>query len=186
MSRLSIKRSWGLGIGTAFLLFLPLRTPVSVEAAPRTNKETCPKSFEPLISVMLAEIPAYANRVNTRANNPQNYVILASRADFEALPLLQASFPQEATSDSSSEVRQVFFSTLIRRFSQQEIVHHQEHHWLLMAPSDRGWEFVQMYSILDSYPASNLASAPRSSSEGSMATAIKDWLKNCHYQAAKS
>ena len=140
----------------------------------------CPQAFEPFMTEMLAELPAYANRVNTRASNQQNYVVFAGRADFEALPLHQASFPQS----SAADVRQVFFSTLLKRFSQNKIVHQQEHHWLLMAPSDRGWEFVQMYSILASYPSQNLATPPRDSSEGSIATAIKDWLKTCHDNAA--
>ena len=142
----------------------------------------CPQAFEPFMTEMLAELPAYANRVNTRASNPQNYVVLAGRADFEALPLRRSSFPQSSVADT--DVRQVFFSTLLKRFSQNKIVHQQEHHWLLMAPSDRGWEFVQMYSILASYPSQNLATPPRDSSEGSIATAIKDWLKTCHDNAA--
>lgn len=169
---------------SALLLTLVLGHAGSLEAAPVATSESCPQSFEPFISTMLADIPAYVNRVNTRADNRNKYVIVASRADFDELPLLQASFPKNTNPETSSDVRQVFFSTLLRRFSQQEIVHQQEHYWLIMAPSDRGWEFVQMYSIIDSYPSSDhLLSPPRNSSEGSMATAIKDWLKNCHYQA---
>lgn len=153
-----------------------------VSVKPLTAASNCPKEFEPFVTEMLAELPAYANRVNTRVNNRQTYVILAGRADFEDLPLLQASFPPP--DQAENPVRQVFFSTLLKRFSQNKIIQQQEHHWLLMAPSDRGWEFVQLYSILESYPSQKLAAPPRNSSEGSIATAIKDWLKACHYNAA--
>ncbi|MEM9137722.1 MAG: hypothetical protein AAGB01_10290 [Cyanobacteria bacterium P01_F01_bin.42] len=142
---------------------------------------SCAQEFEPFISQMLKNIPIYVNRVNTRADNSQSYLLMAGRADFEALPISRTSFPN---ADSAiADVRQVFFSTVVKRIDGQKVVHHQEHHWLMMTPSDRGWEFVQMYSVIDSYPSQNLPSAPRDSSEGAMATAIKDWLKACHYQA---
>ena len=160
-----------LGAG---VLLNGINAPVAVAA------EACQSDFEPFIRQMLPSLPAYTNRVNTRAGNTQNYMILAGGEDFTALPTKDVSFPN---SDQNVGVRQVFFSTLIKRFSQNAIRQHQEYHWLFMAPSDRGWEFVQMYSIPDRYPSEKISSPPRNSSTGSVATAIKDWLKTCHYQA---
>ncbi len=143
---------------------------------------TCSKQFEPFMGEMLKDLPAYINRVNTQARNAQNSVLLAAKADYQPLQLPTASGNVVSQDD---EVEQVFFTTLLRRFSDRQIVYQQEHHWLFMAPSDRGWEFVQMYSILSPYPVASLSTAPRNSSEGSVATAIRNWLKNCHYQSSR-
>ena len=144
---------------------------------------TCSKDFEPLMEEMLKELPAYINRVNTRARNTKNSALLAAKADFQPLKLPTAS---ENLGPQDPEVEQVFFSTLLRRLSDRQIVYQQEHHWLFMAPSERGWEFVQMYSVLSPYPVASISTAPRNSSEGSVATAIRNWLKHCHYQQTRS
>lgn len=144
---------------------------------------SCSEEFQPFMGEMLKELPAYINRVNTRANNPHNSVLVAAKADFQPLPLPEQSAGLQS---SQSDVQQVFFATLLRRLAGGEVVYQQEHHWLFMAPSDRGWEFIQLYSTLSPYPVASVNSPPRNSSEGSVATAIKAWLKNCHYQKTRS
>ncbi|MCM1982796.1 hypothetical protein [Lyngbya confervoides] len=146
---------------------------------------SCPRPFEEMVTQLLADLPAYANRVNTRTHRPQTYVMLATNPDFQPLswgqrlsdPEDSAADPAEPPQDSS--LRQVFFTTVLRRYSGNQISHHQEHHWLFVASSSRGWEFVQIYSILDAYPSAQAPSPPRNSSRGSLAIAIQDWLKFC-------
>lgn len=182
MFRAHYVRPWERGLAAGMGLLISMNPCPPLAAIPLASASSaCALEFEPFIRAMLKEIPAYINRVNTRSNNRQSYVLLASRADFDALPLRQSSFP--TANQDSTEVRQVFFSTVTKRIANQAVVYGQEHHWLLMAPSDRGWEFVQMYSVLESYPAQTLTTAPRNSSEGATATAIKTWLKRCRTQA---
>ena len=171
--------NWKCGLGLSVVVA------ASVGSVPRSNASpTCSTDFEPFMGEMLKALPAYINRVNTRVNNGHSSVLLAARADYQSLELPPAS-SSVGSELSEDKVKQVFFSTLLRRFSDRQAIYQQEHHWLFMAPSDRGWEFVQMYSILSPYPVASLTTAPRNSSEGSVATAIRDWLKNCHYQTTR-
>lgn len=148
---------------------------LSLPASVLTRRgESCPRELEPMVDQMLMELPAYINRENIRANKRKTYVLLASAADFsDDLPLF-SSIPSQGKG-----VKQVFFTTLFRRYVGSEIIYHQEHHRLFLAESQRGWEFVQMYSILDSYPSQNAPAPARNSSGGSVAQALKNWLNNC-------
>jgi hypothetical protein len=134
----------------------------------------CPVDLEPLITKLLQDLPSYANRVRIRAELYRNYVIFAGKPDFRPLPVSRNSESQDP------KTQQVFFTTLIRRYERDRIVYHQEHHRLFLAPDASGWRFVMMYSVLAPYPASQTPPLPpRNSSEGSIAQAIRDWLRDC-------
>jgi hypothetical protein len=134
----------------------------------------CPIDLEPLITKLLQDLPSYANRVRTRAGLYRNYVMFAGKPDFQPLPVSRNPEFQ------APKTQQVFFTTLIRRYEPDRIVYHQEHHRLFLTPDASGWRFVMMYSVLAPYPASQTPPLPpRNSSEGSIAQAIRDWLRDC-------
>lgn len=140
----------------------------------KTAPSVCPIDLEPLITKLLQDLPSYANRVRTRAGLYQNYVVLAGKPDFQPLPV---SINPES---QDPKTQQVFFTTLIRRYEPDRIVYHQEHHRLFLTPDASGWRFVMMYSVLAPYPANQTPPLPpRNSSEGSIAQAIRDWLRDC-------
>ncbi len=162
---------WRKFVFIIMMVLAPCSNPVIASGL----KTFCPRELEPMVERMLEELPSFINRENTRADNRSTYVLLASAADFSALPLLHST----PSPDTETAVKQVFFTTLVRRYSGQETIYHQEHHWLFLAESPRGWEFVQLYSILDSYPSQKAPLPSRNSSRGSVAQALKNWLNNC-------
>lgn len=180
--RRSVILGLGFLLGSAIAPTVARSRPVS-KYAPKTiyTKSACPQNLKGLVSQMLTDLPAYINRENTRANNRKTYVMLATKASFDDLPLFQPSATQP---QSAHPPRQIFFTTLMRRYSTQTVVQQQEHHWLFLVKGDRGWQFVQLYSILDSYPSNNSPTPPRNSSSGSVAQAIKKWLNSCSISPA--
>jgi hypothetical protein len=148
-----------------------------LKAATNQNKTApsgCPTELEPLITKLLQDLPSYANRVRTRAGLYRNYVMFAGNPEFQPLPV---SVPPESQEPQN---QQIFFTTLIRRYEPDRMVYHQEHHRLFLTPELTGWQFVMMYSVLAPYPASKTPPLPpRNSSEGSIAQAIRDWLRDC-------
>jgi hypothetical protein len=128
---------------------------------------------------MLPDLPSYINRVRTRAEITQSYILLAAKPEFEPLPLSGlSSLPLET---QSTGVKQVFFTTLMRRYDGGRIANLQEYHWVFLTPQQNDWQFVMMYSAIGVYPAKadQPPLPPRNSSDGSVAQAIKAWLTDC-------
>lgn len=141
--------------------------------------QQCPGSLNELVDRMLPDLPSYINRVRTRAGITKSYIVLAARPEFEPLPLSpSADLPPQT---QSSEVKQVFFTTLMRRYEGRRIANLQEYHWVFFAGRPQDWQFAMMYSTIGVYPAatSQPPLPPRSSSDGSVAVAIKAWLADC-------
>jgi hypothetical protein len=137
-----------------------------------------------LVQQLLVDLPAYANRENIRTNRLHAYVMLATPPEFN--PLSPAEIPPTLTPPPADlSMHQVFFSTLWRRYEGLQVVQHQEHHWLLLAhrPQDNGsaspWTLVKLYSILDAYPSQGRPLEPHENSDGSIARAIRVWLRRC-------
>jgi hypothetical protein len=172
---------WIRSLAISILCFTPialvetrLEPSGAIAASPAPSPQACPSHLDPLITKLLQDLPSYANRVRIRAGLERNYVLFAGKPDFQPLPLSTVSQTQDA------QTQQVFFTTLIRRYERNRVVYHQEHHWLFLAPSPTGWRLVMMYSILAPYPSTKTSPLPpRNSSEGSIAQAIRDWLRDC-------
>jgi hypothetical protein len=172
---------WSRSLAIAILCFTPiafvetrLELSGAIAASPALSPQVCPSALDPLVTKLLQDLPSYANRVRIRAGLQRNYVLFAGKPDFQSLPLSRVSPPQ------APQTQQVFFTTLIRRYERDRVVYHQEHHWLFLAPDPTGWRLVMMYSILAPYPSAKTPPLPpRNSSEGSIAQAIRDWLRDC-------
>jgi hypothetical protein len=143
----------------------------------------CPSTLPALIDRMLPDLPSYINRVRIGAGITKSYILLAAKPDLEPLPLsLPTMLPSPV---QASEVKQVFFTTLMRRYDGGRIANLQEYHWVFLSQQPPNltpdWQFVMMYSTLGVYPATaeHPPLPPRNSSDGSVAQAIKTWLKDC-------
>jgi hypothetical protein len=148
-----------------------------------TLGSACPSTLPALVDRMLPDLPSYINRVRIGAGITKSYILLAAKPDFEPLaPSWLTTLPAPA---QASEVKQVFFTTLMRRYDGGRIANLQEYHWVFLAqqPQDwpQSWQLVMMYSTLGTYPATaeQPPLPPRNSSDGSVAQAIKTWLKDC-------
>ncbi len=128
---------------------------------------------------MLPDLPSYINRVRIRAGITKSYILLAAKPEFEPLPL--SGIVDLPPQPQSSDVKQVFFTTLMRRYDGQRISNLQEYHWAFFAGQQQHWQLAMMYSTIGVYPAtvSQPPLAPRNSSDGSVAVAIKAWLTDC-------
>ncbi|WP_404790404.1 hypothetical protein [Altericista sp. CCNU0014] len=139
----------------------------------------CPSTLSALAERMLPDLPGYINRVRIRAGIATSYILLAAKPEFEPLALSNpADLPPEV---QSADVKQFFFTTLMRRYDSGRVSNLQEYHWLFLARQHQDWQFVTMYSTIGVYPAAidRPPLPPRNSSDGSAAQAIKTWLRDC-------
>jgi hypothetical protein len=139
----------------------------------------CPSTLPTLMDRMLPDLPSYINRVRIGAGISKSYVLLAAKPDFD--PLTPSNFSGLSVETQASGVRQVFFTTLMHRYDGGRIANLQEYHWVFLAQQPKDWQLVMMYSTLGVYPATpeQPPLAPRNSSDGSVAQAIKAWLEDC-------
>jgi hypothetical protein len=149
-------------------------TPPSPQLIADTPRIQCPSKISALVDRMLQDLPSYINRVRTRADIRKSFILVAARPEFEPLPL--SNLP-----DAPKETKQVFFTTLQRRYERNHIIYLQEYHWLFLTQSQNDWQFSMLYSTFSPYPATpdQPPQPPRNSSEGSTAVAIRDWLDDC-------
>jgi hypothetical protein len=142
---------------------------------------TCPQDITALTTRLLQDLPSYINRVRIRAGITKSYIMLAARPEFDPLPLLNV--PVLPTEQATPTLQQLFFTTLMRRYERNRIAYLQEYHWAFLAQdptSQKTWQLALMYSALGPYPAQGRPPlAPRNSSTGSVAEAMRDWLRDC-------
>ncbi|NCJ07861.1 hypothetical protein GS597_15370 [Synechococcales cyanobacterium C] len=152
---------------------LGLRLPRALAA----SMEQCPRDFKPLIEQLLQGLPSYANRAAVRAGTPRRYMMVAGNPDFEPLPLM----PQQGVPDLTTpeDLHQVFFTTLSRTYrDRQQVSERQDYYWLFLVPTDQGWQFSMLYSMLGS-ESGGAPTPPQKVSEGGLAGAVRLWLRDC-------
>jgi hypothetical protein len=160
--------------GIAFTIPSVAAMPISPQLMADMPRMQCPSELSVLVDRMLQDLPSYMNRVRTRAGIRKSFIMVAARPEFEPLPL--SMLPE-----ASEQTKQVFFTTLQRRYERNRIAYLQEYHWLFLTQSSKDWQFAMLYSTFGSYPATpdQPPLPPRNSSEGSAAVAIRDWLDDC-------
>lgn len=155
-----------------------------------SQRSYCPDDIENLTNLMLRDLPSYANRVTQRARlrdrsvDVYGYFIVAGRAEFAPLTLGPGEYKPTIPNERDS-VKQVFFTTLQRRYTSTNVVEIQDYHWLFLTKAESGWRLVMMYSATGPYPGGRPPTAPRESSNGVVATAIEIWLRDCRAGAIR-
>jgi hypothetical protein len=173
---------WSLSIGLSSHLASAQQSSGQVLTTAATPLgQVCPSTLPTLIDRMLLDLPSYINRVRISAGIRRSYVLLAARPEFEPLPLSRFSTLPSDTQSGTSSVKQIFFTTLMRRYDSGRITNLQEYHWLFLAQPPKEWQFVMLYSTIGAYPAKadQPPLPPRNSSDASVAVAIKTWLNDC-------
>lgn len=160
---------------------LPSAVQYSQAADPIRPVTDCPADLETLTTMLLRDLPSYANRVSQRARNRARsldvfgYVLLAGRPEFDPLSLGPGEYTPSLTED---DPEQVFFTTLERQYITGEAVQFQHYHWLFLTQSESDWRFVLMLSRIGS-PPNEPPSPPTDSSQGVIGRAIQLWLRDC-------
>jgi len=149
---------------------------------------TCPSDVEPLTSLMLRDLPNYANRVIQRSRSVNEdidlYIIVAGRAEFQPLTLGPGSY-SSVTATNVEPPQQVFFTTLERQYVDGSAIETQNFHWLFLTQTNSGWRLAMMFTRFGSASAKRPPTPPRESSDGIIGQAVRLWLRDCRADAIR-
>jgi hypothetical protein len=149
-----------------------------VAAAP----QVCPANLDSLTSLLVRDLPSYANRViqRRRKRTDRIYSSLLAVGKPELTPIAivsreyPAQFPQSAPA-------QIFISTVERQYTEVKSADLQQFHWLFVVNTKQGWRLVNIYSRTGSEKRGENTplTPPAESSQTSIGTAIRLWLNDC-------
>lgn len=161
-------------------------------ADPRVNGSTCPRDLRSLTSLLLRDLPSYANRVSQRSHHlisgsTTSYLIVAGNPDFTPITTdinSSSNFSQvnpqgnlQNNSQRDGELQQVFFTTLHREYQGRRMVETQEFHRLFLVQTSQGWQLTLMYSRIG-LPNQQLT-PPQESLNSAIGQAVSIWLRDC-------
>ncbi len=144
---------------------------------PSHPQPTCTKDINQLVEQLLKDLPHYTNRVIRRAQSLEvsdlqiRHIIAVSPPEFEPLPLPQRQYTRVFT-DSPT---QIFFTTLERRYRQNQAVETQGFHRLFLVETPQGWDFLLLLSANQTQES---VTPPRESNQSAIASAIRLWLRD--------
>ncbi|MEB3189240.1 MAG: hypothetical protein VKL42_02730 [Snowella sp.] len=177
-----VNRWLGLGI-LGLGLWIGLIGPLTAQESP---VGICSQPLETLMARMLSDLPSYANRVIQRSKSSpdemRGYVLLASQAEFDPLPLsslqYQPIFP--------NTLHQVFFTTLERHYNDQKAYQLQNYYWAFFTQTDQGWQLSLLYSQLAALRKDDPPLPPIEAAQGAIGQAMQLWLRDCQAGAIPS
>jgi hypothetical protein len=156
-----------------------LPKPVNLEISNSCSEQ----SLETLTAKLMLDIPGYTNRVIQRSRRLSknfetfSYILVAGKPEFESLPLNPGI--DYGNNYEAEGVKQVFFTTLERKYINKTTVELQEFHRLFLTKTNIGWTLVMMFSQTSEYPVKPPIAPPRNSSYGAIAQGVKLWLQDC-------
>lgn len=156
-------------------------TPKSVNV--EISNSCSEQSLETLILQLMLDLSSYTNRVIQRyrrlSRNYEtfSYILAAGKPEFASL-LLNPGI-DNGDNNKVEGVKQVFFTTLERKYTNKKAVELQEFHRLFLTKTNIGWNFVMMFSQTGEYPVKPPIAPPRDSSDGAIAQGVKLWLRDC-------
>jgi hypothetical protein len=150
---------------------------------PDISNSCSEQSLETLTTQLLLDLPSYANRAIQRGRRLKrsvdtfSYILVAGKPEFQALPLNPGI--DNGNNYEAEGVKQVFFTTLERKYINKKPVELQEFHRLFLTKTKIGWAVVMMFSQTGEYPVQPPIAPPRDSSNGAIAQGVKLWLRDC-------
>lgn len=146
----------------------------------------CTGEITELSTKLVNEISDYGNRViqKSRRGGANSltmpiYIITAGKPEFEPLPLSNRSFG----SSKPSKIEQVFFTTRERHYlSDTRLEETNNYHWLLLTPTDRGWQMVMLLTRFGEVMPSEVVSPPIDTTSGVVGEAVRLWLRDCRFE----
>jgi hypothetical protein len=145
---------------------------------PIQSRISCPTQIEPLATLLVRDLPSYANRAALKNRkrsdvSEMSQVIVASQPTIESLAL--PGNPQKP----DPNLHQLFITTLERQTYQKKSSEFQQYHWLFLVQTRQGWKLSQSFTRVSAYPLVQKVTATRESSQGPIAQGIKTWLRDC-------
>ncbi|AFZ03985.1 hypothetical protein Cal6303_5096 [Calothrix sp. PCC 6303] len=143
------------------------------------------QNLETLTTNLLRDLPNYANRTSQRARrlsrkvDVYSYIIFAGKPDFTPLPLNPYGMSTNPVRTVDDKIDQVFFTTLERQYTAGKAIELQQFHRLLLTQTNSGWRKVMMFTKTGAYPANQLSTPLRESSDGAIGKAVDIWLRDC-------
>jgi hypothetical protein len=147
---------------------------------------TCPNNLHKLTPLLLKDLPAYSNRIIQRTQNLnqaagiKNYIVTASKAEFEPLNLPRLPYDQ-----TGQDPKQVFFTVLERQYIRDKIVEIQTYHWLFLTQTKSGWRTVMLFSRYGNAANNQPPAPPRESTNGIIGRGVQLWLRDCRANAVR-
>jgi len=192
-----LRRFLSLALSTIGLVSLSAVTTSAADVVFAANQPTpirlptsCPDRLEDLMTLLLRDLPSYANRVTARSfdapigvssrrinESRPGYVLLAGRPEFGPLTLGPGNYI--STQPIADQPDQVFFTTLERQYAADRSVSLQHYHWLFLTRSTSGWRLVALFSRIGDEPADQPPTPPQDTTQGSIAQSIRLWLQDC-------
>lgn len=160
---------------------LPLKLISHASSSSPNENSSCPQDIKQLTTLLLQDLPNYSNRViqRTQRTNRQagirNFIITASRAEFEPLELPRLQYTQVDNSDPE----QVFFTVLERQYRDGRITNNQTFHWMFITPTDNGWRLVMMFSRFGNSQENTPPTPPQETTNGIIGRGVQLWLRDC-------
>lgn len=154
---------------------------MSISSVSQPSKSSCPQDLESLTTLLIPQLPSYANRVIqsarklNRNNDIYSYIIIAGKPDFIPLNLTNQEY-QPLFSEAS---QQLFFTTLERKYINNKPVETQNYHWLFLTYTKNGWRLVQTFSRFGSTNPNSLPSPPQDTTNSVIGEAVRLWLRDC-------
>ncbi|HAJ57974.1 MAG TPA: hypothetical protein DCP31_00835 [Cyanobacteria bacterium UBA8543] len=145
----------------------------------------CPADVKTLTSMLIKDLPSYANRVLRQArrldrkNNSASYVVLAGNPEFEPLTLGPGLYNPTTPGADLEPPQQVFLTTLERQYIGGKAIESQHYHWLFLTQTPEGWRLAMMFSQIGSFLPGRAPTPPRESSNGVIGQAVTIWLRDC-------
>jgi hypothetical protein len=164
-----------------------------VNASPkRSSTSICSQqNLETLTTNLLRDLPNYANRSSQRARRLSrkgdvfSYFIFAGKPDFTPLPLNPYGMSANPVKSVDDRIEQVFFTTLERQYTAGKAIELQQFHRLLLTQTNSGWKKVMMFTKTGTYPANQISTPLRESSDGVVGKAVDIWLRDCEAGSTK-
>ncbi len=173
-------------IATFCLCMIGFYSGRAIAQTPPPQKSSCPTDVENLTSLLIRDLPSYANRVSQRSRrlnrkpNLSSSVIIAGRPEFAPLTLGPGPYTSDPGADiTTTAPKQVFITTLERGYTARKPIQLQQYHWLFLTQTEDGWRLATMFSRTGPYPEGDPPSPPRDSSNGIIGQAVRNWLQDC-------
>lgn len=185
--------NWGDDLTKAKVIkLLPSNELVKANSKSFASRQDCPTDLKNLVSLLMRDLPSYANREIQKARRLErtvdqfSYVIVAGNPEFEPLPLSPSQSSPTSSGVDNEATQQVFFTTLERRYRERKAVESQNFYRIFLTQTPEGWRLVMIFSQLGSTSDQRFPTPPRESSNSAIGQAIKTWLRDCRAGTIRS
>lgn len=143
---------------------------------------TCPVKLDRLTTLLVRDLPSYANRLiqrrRKRTDEVYSSIVTVGAPEFKPIEIASREYPSQFPQTAPT---QIFITTLERQYTGMRTSDLQQFHWLLMAQTRMGWRLVSIYSRTGTARGTDAPiTPPIESSKTIVGEAIRLWLNDCH------